>query len=289
MRGLSNVLIPFAVVVPLVSGCAVTSKAPVAPVMTQEQQRPTPRTLEAAVNSEFRTPTNKARDQYRHPFETLTFFGVKPDMTVVEVTPGAGWYAEILAPFLAENGQYIAAENRGNSGSNKQFTQWMALYPQVAGKMMMTEFSPPDKMVVAPPGTADMVLTFRNLHNWMSKHEDLNAFKAFYKALKGGGTLGIVEHRANAKTKQDPEAKSGYVTEDYVMKLAKKAGFKFVGKSEINANPRDTKDYPEGVWTLPPTYKLGDKDHDKYAAIGESDRMTLKFVKVKVRPPPPKY
>ena len=273
----------------VVDGCATTSKAPIAPVMTKEQSRATPQTLEAAVNSEFRTPANKARDQYRHPLQTLTFFGVKNDMTIVEISPGGGWYAEILAPFLAGNGQYIAAENRGPHGGNKQFSEWMALYPQVAGKMSMTEFNPPDQTAIAPPGTADMVLTFRNVHNWMGKQQDLNAFKAFYKALKGGGTLGVVEHRQNPKVKQDPEAKSGYVTEDYVMKLAKKAGFKFVAKSEINANPKDTKDYPEGVWTLPPTYRLGDKDRDKYAAIGESDRMTLKFTKPKVHPKPMPY
>jgi predicted methyltransferase len=244
-----------------------------------------PQTIEEAVNSSYRNEKNRTRDKYRHPAETLSFFGLKPDMTVVEIWPSAGWYAEIIAPLVAEHGQYIAAINDSNGGdgqkANQQFEDWKKSHPEVGGKITTTIFAPPSKTAIAPAGTVDMIVTFRNLHNWMRAHGAQEAFKSFYKALKPGGILGFVEHRASAKGKIDPEAKSGYVRESDVIRMAKKAGFKLVAKSEINANPKDTKDYPEGVWTLPPSYRLKEKDHDKYEAIGESDRMTLKFVKSK--------
>lgn len=245
-----------------------------------------PSTLEEAVsNTTYRTEDNKKRDVYRHPVETLTFFGLKPEMTVVEVSPGAGWYMEILAPYLAGKGHYIAAQipadpaNAYFTEMHKRTTTWLQDRPEVSTKVHMSEFAPPQKVDIAPAETADMVLTFRNVHNWAAGNGDEAAFKAFYKALKPGGVLGVVEHRANAKSKRDPKAKSGYVREADVIRLAKRAGFKLEAKSEINANPKDTKDHPEGVWTLPPTLRLKEKDQAKYLAIGESDRMTLKFVK----------
>lgn len=239
-----------------------------------------PTNLQEAVQSDYRTPENKKRDVYRHPAETLDFFGVKPDMTVVEVWPSTGWYTEILAPYLAQKGHYFAAQPTEFHGNSKElFEAWILQNHEVAAKMTTTQFAPPKIVEIAPAGSADVVLTFRNIHNWMMKDNQDIAFKAFFKALKHGGILGVVEHRADSKTKNAGKGKSGYVSEADVIRFAKKAGFELMGKSEINANPLDTKDYPEGVWTLPPTYRLKDKDREKYAAIGESDRMTLKFVK----------
>jgi len=243
-----------------------------------------PTSIEEAVASPYRSPENRPRDVYRHPVETLNFFGLKPNMTVVEISPGTGWYMEILAPLLSANGQYIAALPPSNNGGemaklNDKIAKWIQGHPELAPKITTVSLAPPADLV--PAGTADMVLTFRNVHNWMAAGTAKDAFKAFYRALKPGGILGVAEHRLNAKAKQDPKAKSGYVSEAAVKKLAKQAGFKFVGSSEINANPKDTKNYADGVWTLPPSYKLGDKDRAKYQEIGESDRMTLRFVKVK--------
>ena len=144
--------------------------------------------------------------------------------------------------------------------------------------MLTSEFAG-DRHDIAPPGSADLVVTFRNIHNWMARGEAEAAFRSFYKALKPGGVLGVEEHRGRTDQPQDPAAKSGYVRQDYAIALAEGAGFKFVASSEVNANPKDTKDYPAGVWTLPPTLRLGDRDRAKYEAIGESDRFVLKFVK----------
>lgn len=244
-----------------------------------------PETIEEAVSSGFRSPENKLRDRYRHPVETLKFFGLKPEMTVIEITPGKGWYMEILAPLMAEKGQYIMAvpapaQKPYEIANEKAINEWKAKYPQVGDKMKYVLFT--DMKIQLPEdGSVDMVLTFRNIHNWMAQKFARDAFEAFYKALKPGGVLGIVEHRALPDQKDDLFAKSGYVKEQDVIEMAITAGFRLVGSSEINANPKDTKDYPEGVWSLPPTLKLGEKDRDKYLAIGESDRMTLKFVKPK--------
>ena len=232
-----------------------------------------------------RLADNKARDQYRHPQQTLEFFGVKPNMTVVEISPGGGWYTEILAPYLRDEGQFYAAHYSADSKvayfqkSLKSFIKKTSAQPEVYGKMILTELDPPAKVEIAPALSADRVLTFRNVHNWMKSGTADAVFKAMYGALKQGGMLGVVEHRAVEGTEQDPQAKSGYVTEDYVIKLAEKTGFILLEKSEINANPKDTKDHPAGVWTLPPSLRLEEKNKAKYVAIGESDRMTLKFVK----------
>lgn len=241
--------------------------------------------LVAAVNAPQRSAENRARDPYRHPVETLTFFGLKPDMTVVEVWPGNGWYTEILAPYLKERGKYYAAG--WDPDAKPEFIRkGVAAYqakldasPELYSAVEVTVLAPPDKTAIAPPGSADLVVTFRNIHNWMPAGMAEQAFKAMYTALKPGGYLGVVEHRAPADQPQDPKAASGYVREDTAIQLAEQAGFKLVARSEINANPKDTKDYPKGVWTLPPTYREGEVDRARYAAIGESDRFTLLFRK----------
>jgi predicted methyltransferase len=243
--------------------------------------------LAAAIASPSRTPKFTVRDPYRHPLETLRFFGVRPNQTVVEIWPGRGWYMEILAPYLREQGKYYAAiEAPDVPGAAKEAKDNAAVLrkriaddPTHLGKVVVTELHPPQLTEICPPGTADVVLTFRNVHNWLATGDQQAQFNAFFKALKPGGVLGVVEHRAKPGTSLEEMRKSGYMDEDYIKKLAGTAGFHFDAESPINNNPKDTKDYPEGVWTLPPTLALGDKDRDKYLAIGESDRMTLRFVK----------
>ena len=230
--------------------------------------------LKAAVAADNRLVGNVARDTYRHPYETLAFFGIKPTDTVVELVPGGGWFTEILAPYLRESGQLYAADGGGVRFKAKMDS--MGVY----SKVKITSFDPAKgQFDIAPAGSADAVLTFRNVHNWMSGGTAQAVFDAAFKALKPGGTLGVEEHRLPASRTQDPKGGNGYVQEATVIQFAEKAGFKLAGKSEVNANPKDTADHPDGVWTLPPTYALKDKDRAKYQAIGESDRMTLKFVK----------
>lgn len=204
-------------------------------------------------------------------------------MTVVQLWPGTGWYTEILAPVLRDHGQLIdavvPAKGDSESDGTVKYLAKLKANPEVYGKVKVVDFSPPAKMDLGPDGSADMVLTFRNLHNWQSRGQLENVFQAAFKVLKHGGVLGVVEHRAVAGKSVQQVFKTGYMPVDYVIQQAEKAGFKLAGQSEINANPNDTKDYPDGVWTLPPTYAEGNKDHVKYQTIGESDRMTLKFVK----------
>jgi len=243
--------------------------------------------LDQVLAGSHRDPKNAARDQYRHPKETLLFFGVQPDMSVVEVWPSAGWWTEILAPLLKDEGKYYAAwfatEWKDTPDFLKQrekgFDAMLAGKPELYGKVIKTKLLAPGYVDIAPKGSADMVLTFRNVHNWAKAGNADAMFTAFYDALKPGGILGVKDHRARPGTSFKQQIDSGYMTEEYVISTAEKAGFKFVAKSEINANPKDTTDHPAGVWTLPPTLRLGEKDREKYLAIGESDRMTLKFVK----------
>jgi predicted methyltransferase len=233
-----------------------------------------------------RSAENSARDRYRHPKETLLFFGIRPEMTVLEVWPEPGWYTEIIAPLVRERGKYYAAVIAPDPQSKyvterlSDYQRKLASKPDVYGAVAVVTF-PSDGGDVVPPGSLDMVVTFRNIHNWMAEDSAGQAFATLYKALKPGGVLGVVEHRGNSAAAQDPKAKSGYVNEDYAIRLIEGQGFRLVGESQVNANPKDTKDYEQGVWTLPPTYRLGDKDRQKYADIGESDRFTLKFVKPK--------
>lgn len=233
--------------------------------------------LKAVIAGPQRSIANIARDVYRHPLEVLTFFGVQPESHVVEIIPGkAGYWTEILAPYLKDHGRYTASGDAERDIAPLKAR--IALSPELYGKMNLTDFAGGNQEV-APSGSADFVLTFRNIHNWMRASTAEGAFRAFYRALKPGGILGVEEHRGKPDQPQDLQAKSGYVRQDFVIALAEEAGFKLAGSSEVNANPKDTKDYPEGVWTLPPTYRLGMQDRAKYAAIGESDRLVLKFQK----------
>jgi predicted methyltransferase len=241
--------------------------------------------LDAAIAGPHRSEANRARDQYRNPRETLQFFGFRPDMTVVEITPGAGWYTEILAPALRANGRLLAAHNnpQGPEAQQRQRTAFMdklAANPAVFDRVTVTSFGQGIEDNIAPAGSADLVLTFRNVHNWQMAGFADEAFRAFHRALKPGGVLGVVEHRLPEDRPDTEETRrSGYVKQSEVIRLAEAAGFRFDGASEINANPRDTADHAGGVWTLPPVLRGGDTDREKYLAIGESDRMTLRFVK----------
>ncbi len=243
--------------------------------------------LDAAITGNWRDSSNSSRDRYRHPRETLTFFGVMPSQTVIEITPGAGWYSEILAPYLRGNGRYIAAvvdpaavtSGRGRDYQQKTRTDLETKYrsgPAQYDRVQVVAYDPNAPQFGAA-NSADVVLTFRNVHNWRMAGQAEGMFKGFYDVLKPGGNLGVVEHRAKADVPADDE--SGYVGQAQVIAMAQAAGFKLADSAEINANPRDTRDYADGVWTLPPVLRLKDKDREKYLAIGESDRMTLRFVK----------
>lgn len=242
--------------------------------------------VDQAVNASTRSDENLARDRYRHPAETLRFFDVKPDMTVVEIWPGGGWYSEILGPLLAEKGRlYLAIFSDTVKGPayrvrlNKELREKLEANPQAYGSVELTHLEIPGETDIASAGSADRVLTFRNVHNWLAADKADAAFAAFHKALKPGGMLGVVEHRAKPGTDLETMKLSGYVTEEKVIELARNAGFELVEKSDVNANPKDSADHPKGVWTLPPTLRLGEEDRAKYEAIGESDRMTLLFRK----------
>jgi len=240
-----------------------------------------------AIASPQRSDADRARDPYRHPAQTLGFFGLNPKMTVVEIWPGTGWYSDILGPYLRDAGHYYAATPaaslpEASEGARKGVAALQAKFaadPARFGTIAFSEFQPPQRTAICPPGTADRVLSFRNVHNWIAGGFEEAAFESFFTALKPGGVLGVVEHRARPEATIPEMIQSGYVTEEYVKALAENAGFRFVGSSAVNNNPKDTKDYPKGVWTLPPVLTLGDQDRAKYLAIGESDRMTLKFVK----------
>jgi predicted methyltransferase len=239
--------------------------------------------LDTVLRGQHRAPEHRARDIYRHPKETLEFFGIREDMSVVEVWPGAGWYTEILAPLLKDRGQLYSALLDPASGEYAKRTvetykEKLRMRPDLYGKVIMTTLAaPPAKNEIAPAGSADLVLTFRNLHNWMMFGWERDALAAMHAALKPGGVLGVVAHRGDPNIPQDPKAASGYVNEDYAIRMIEAAGFELVGRSEINANPQDRKTYEKGVWTLPPGF--ADGDAERYKQIGESDRFTLKFVK----------
>ena len=237
--------------------------------------------LAAAVASPARPATAVARDKVRHPIEELTFFGLKPEMTVVELWPGGGYWTDILGPYLAPSGHYtIALPPSGGEedGGVARFRARIAGEKDRLGTIHETTLGA-GHFDIAPPGSADLVVTFRNLHNWMDGGYAEQALAACFTALKPGGILGMEEHRGRNDVKQDPKAENGYVRQDYAIAMAKKAGFVLVGSSEIDANPRDTKDWPKGVWTLPPSLALGEKDRAKYVAIGEGDNFVLKFQK----------
>jgi len=246
-------------------------------------QSPTPETFRPLLAAAHRSAANAVRDPYRHPAETLAFFGIQPNSTVVEILPGSGgYYMEILAPWLKDKGVYIAANRDGSlpqyMPDHQRLLKRLTDEPALYGQVQVTPFRA-DRHAIAPAGSADVVISFRNLHNWLLDGELDPSLSAFHKALKPGGVLGIVDHRGRKDQTQEQQIASGYVREDMAIALIEKAGFLLQARSEINANPLDTKDHPEGVWTLPPSYRLKDKDRAKYAAIGESDRFTLRFVK----------
>jgi predicted methyltransferase len=276
----------------LLIAAALASCSPKSELESNGEVRPSVATLlDEAIVGAHRSPEERARDQYRHPKETLLFFGLEPNMTVIEVWPGGGWYANILAPVLKRGGGvYVAAGLDPESGARAReavdaFRRKMESDPDLYGDVVITVLGEGVKM--APEGGADLVLTFRNVHNWLAAGTGEAHFKAFYDVLKPGGVLGVVEHRAPPDASPESEIATGYVREETVKSLALGAGFDFEAASEINANPKDTKDHPFGVWTLPPTSRTSAVrgvedpafDRAKYLAIGESDRMTLKFRK----------
>jgi predicted methyltransferase len=243
--------------------------------------------LESAVANPDRNPRALARDTARHPTEVLTFIGVRPNATVVEIWPGGGYWTEMLAPYLHDAGTYYAALGDADATDTakeyaqlpKGLTDRMNAKPEVFGNVKFTKMSA-KQTAIAPPGTADFVLTFRNLHNWMEDGDTDVMLAAVHRALKPDGIFGVEDHRARPDRPQDPKADDGYVRQDYAIAAIEKAGFKLVGSSEVLANPRDTTHWPKGVWTLPPTYALKDVDRAKYEAIGEADNFLLKFRKV---------
>lgn len=250
-----------------------------------------PASLEGVVAGSWRSEGDKARDRFRHPVESLAFWGLQPGMTVVEFWPGAGWYSDILAPYLeATRGKFYAAVQQADQPASTQsvsvYRRKLEQNKRIYGEVTFTEFGPTSGPV-APDGSADLVLFLRNIHNWMAGGLVEKAFAAAFAALKSGGVLGVEEHRAKPGGVQDVVASSGYVQEAYVRQIASEAGFRFDKASEINANPLDDADHPFGVWTLPPTRRsseegqpvAADFDRAGFDAIGESDRMTLRFVK----------
>ncbi|WP_184352974.1 class I SAM-dependent methyltransferase [Xanthomonas arboricola] len=271
-------------------GMAVAMSAPLAMAMKPADSASLPApdaALQKAIDGNWRDRVYVQRDVYRHPGQTLAFFGIKPTQTVIEITPGGGWYSEILAPYLRDKGKYVAAvvdpaavpEGRGRDSAQRgrdELEKKFAAKPEVYGKPSFVSYVPKTPSF-GVDNSADLVLTFRNVHNWRMAGNAEAMFAGFYKVLKPGGVLGVVEHRA--KTDVPADDKSGYVGQAQLIAMAEAAGFKLAGKSEVNANPRDTKDYAGGVWTLPPSNNHDKADDAKYKAIGESDRMTLKFVK----------
>jgi predicted methyltransferase len=246
----------------------------------------TPTALAAILASPHRVPGNKDRDGARHPVETLTFFGLQPTQTVLEIGPGSGWYTELLAPFLAKHGKLIVAGPDAAAPAGKMSTVsghrldlFLAKSPDLFGKVGRVRITTADSLELGPANSVDLVLVIREMHDWQRDGQLDKYLAAVHAVLKPGGTLGVVAHRAAPGTKGEDTAASGYLAEAWVIDRVTAAGFELAGKSEINANPKDTKDYPKGVWTLPPGYREGDKDKAKYTAIGESDRMTLKFKK----------
>ena len=273
-----------ALAAPLIGACASTQDSTAAEA---EQAQAKDASLSAAIAGSWRDPANRARDGFRHPRETLEFFRVGSRSRVVEISPGTGWYSEILAPYLRTSGTYIAANVTAtpDSGAGKRAAGLKAKFaadPAHYDRVQWLDFDGKNPGFGAP-GSADVVLTFRNVHNWVAGDNAEAYFKAFYDVLRPGGVLGVVDHRAKPGTSLEAMKKSGYLTEDMVIDLATRAGFQLDARSEINANPKDSADHPNGVWTLPPTNRNDGKNVARYKAIGESDRMTLRFVKPRLR------
>lgn len=257
----------------LLSGCATTSG-----------RETTAGDLDVILAASQRPPEDRARDGFRHPKETLLFFGIRPWTRVLQVWPEAGWYTKIIAPLVHARGQYYAGvmapdpRSRFLTARLASYRRLLASRPDLYGRVTVVTF-PLDGRDVLAPGSVGMVLSFRDLHEWMALGDAQQALATIYRALAPGGVFGVVDNRGDPAVPQDPRAKSGYVRQDYAIRMIEAAGFTLVATSEVNANPRDTKNYPAGVWALPPDYRLGNIDRARYEAIGESDRFTLKFVK----------
>jgi len=280
---------PFSILTPLTTCLALTVLLAVS-MPARAFDAVTQAAVDAAINGDHRTAEDKARDVYRKPREVLDFLGFRSDMTVVEIWPGGGWYTKILAPALKDQGTFYAAQYSVNPAYGYQrryfgkFLTMLGETPDLYRQVKVTHLSLPYQLEIAPRGSADMVVTFRNVHNWVGRnygggrYADV-AFTAMYDALKPGGILGIVDHRWPDPATEDPEHRSGYISKELTIALAASAGFELVDESDMLANPKDTHEHPQGVWTLPPTLALGDKDREMYLAIGESDRFLLKFRK----------
>lgn len=268
----------------LVLACLLGGTALIAGCVTTSGRETTAHALDGVLTGSQRTAADRARDRYRHPKETLLFFGIRPQTRVLQSWPESGWYTRIIAPLVSAKGRYYAGvmapdpKSRFLQARLANYQRLLASRPDLYGRVKVATF-PLDGRDVVPPGSVDMVLSFRDLHEWMALGDEQQALVTIYRALAPGGVFGVVDNRGDPALPQDPRAKNGYVRQDYAIRLIEAAGFRLVATSEVNANPRDTKNYPCGVWALPPEYRLGNIDRAKYEAIGESDRFTLKFVK----------
>jgi len=276
-----NALLATGIALGLFAGCANTQTAATAPAVTPDA---TAAKITAALAGAHRSEKNSARDQYRHPAQTLAFFGLKDNMTVLELSPGGGWYTEVLAPVMRESGKLKVTSSDPSGDPEKygvkrakELQELKAAHPDVFDKLELQIVSDDvvEGFTLGEPNSVDLAVSFRSLHGWADGEAATHMLKAVFNVLKPGGTFGLVDHRANV----GGELKGGYIPEAMAIELCEKAGLKLVEKSEVNANPKDTKDYEKGVWALPPSLSNGDTDRDKYVAIGESDRFTLKFVK----------
>lgn len=270
-----------------VSADAATPEADASTDAAETAERPEFPDLASAIAGAHRSDDNKARDAFRHPAETLAFFGVERNMTVAELWPGGGWYTEILGPYLRDEGTYIVtnwpAEHERYGKYAAKFTDKLGANPEVYGTptVVTAPIDANESFELAPEGSVDVVVTFRNSHGWYNGGQTQQIYGAAFRALKPGGIFGVVQHRAAEGANPEETSEKGYLPEAQVIEAAQQAGFELVEKSEINANPKDTKDYEGGVWTLPPSLggEQSDEDKAKHAEIGESDRMTLKFKK----------
>ena len=264
--------------------CLVGGTALLAGCVTTSGRATTASALDAILAGHQRTAADRARDRFRHPKNTLLFFGIRPRTRVLQVWPESGWYTKIIAPLVRARGRYYAGVIAPDPGSRflaarlGRYRRLLASRPDLYGRVKVVTFALNGGDAV-PPGSVDMVLSFRDLHEWMALGDAQQALATIYRALAPGGVFGVVDNRGDPAVPQDPLAKNGYVRQDYAIRLIEAAGFRLVATSEINANPKDTKNYPCGVWALPPVYRLGNIDRGMYRAIGESDRFTLKFVK----------
>ena len=275
-----RIILALSLLAPACGGAETSESSTTAVEETRETVQVETGSIQAAIDGPHRSEENRARDRFRHPRETLEFFGLEPGMTVVEMAPSAGWYSEILAPVLRDQGRLIGAiPDPAQSEYGQRFVTKIESMPEVYDQVDTVIFGIPENPELGPEGSADMVLTFRSTHGWINRGQAQQVYEAMFRVLRPGGVLGVVQHRADEGADAAETSPSGYVPEAAVIELAQSAGFVLEERSEINANPNDDHDHPEGVWTLPPSLRLGDQDRAQWEAIGESDRMTLRFRK----------